>query len=72
MGRGNYPDIDFVSAVAAEPLKFLFLQDAKQFRLKFERDVAYFVQEERALVRHFEASYFLSNRSGECSLFVTE
>ena len=72
MRSGDQPDINLMSAVAAESLKFLLLQNAQQFRLKFERDVADFVQKERALVRQFKASHFLSDRSGKCSFFVTE
>ena len=72
MRSGDQPHIHFMSAVAAEPLKFLLLQNAQQFRLKFERDVADFVQKERALVRQFKASHFLRDRSGKCSFFVTE
>ena len=65
-------DINLVSAVAAESLEFLLLQDSQQFRLKFQRDVADFVQKERTLVRQFKASSLLRDRSGECSLFVSE
>src|SRR5580698_7804036 len=72
MGSGDYAYINFMSPVAAEPLKFLLLQNPQQFRLKFERDVAHFVQKERALVRQFKASHFLSDRPGKCSFFMTE
>src|ERR1700730_1363004 len=72
MRRRDQTDINFVGAVAAESLKFLLLQNAQQFRLKFQRDVAHFVQKECALIRQFKASYFLSDRSGKCSFFMTE
>src|SRR5215469_11161798 len=72
MRSGNKPDINLMGAVAAEPLEFLLLQNAQQFRLKFKRDIADLVQEKRALVRQFKAAHFLSNRPGECSFFMTE
>jgi hypothetical protein len=39
-----------------ESLELLFLQDAQQFRLKLQRDVADFVKKERALVRELKAA----------------
>ena len=61
---GKQPCVNLMSAGAAESLKFLLLQNTQQFRLKFERDVADFIEKERALVRQFRASDFLSDRSG--------
>ena len=49
MRRSDEPDVNLMSAVAAEPLKFLLLQNAQQFCLKFERDVAHFIQKQRRL-----------------------
>src|SRR5689334_17188320 len=72
MRSGDQPDIDLMSGVAAESLKFLLLQNAQQFRLKFQRDVAYFVQKESALIRQFKASDFLTDGSSKCPLFMTE
>src|SRR5882724_1519323 len=61
-----------MSAVAAESFKFLLLQNAQQFRLKFERDVANFIQKERASIRQLKAPHLLGDRSGKCSFFMTE
>src|SRR5580693_532668 len=61
-----------MSAVTTEPLKLPLLQNAQQFRLKFERDIADFVQKECALVRQFKASHFLSDRPSKRSFFMTE
>src|SRR5208282_5262531 len=66
------PDIHFVRATAPETLELLFLQQAQQLRLQRERDVAYFVQEQRALVSHFEAPDSLRDGSSEGALLVTE
>src|SRR5580698_6337398 len=65
-------DVHFVSAVAAEPLEFLLLQDAQQFCLKFEWNVADFIQEERTLVRKLKTPGLLRDRSGERPFFVPE
>jgi len=65
-------DIHLVRVVAAEPLELLLLQDPQQFRLKFQRDVAYLIKKERALVRKLKTSRFLRDRPGKCSLFVAE
>src|SRR5260370_4940651 len=65
-------DVNLMWAVAAESFEFLLLQDAQQFCLKFQWNVANFVKKKRALVRKFKASRFLSDRSGECAFFMTE
>ena len=72
MCGGDQADVNLVRAVAAEPLEFLLLQDAQQFRLKFQRDVADLVQKKRALVREFKASRLLRDGASECAFFVTE
>jgi len=51
MCSGNNSHVHLVSPVAAKPLEFLLLQDPQQFRLQLQRDVAHFIQEERALIR---------------------
>ncbi len=65
-------NVNFVCPVTAEPLEFLLLQNAQQFRLKFQRDVAYLVQKQRALVCKFKASRLFRDCPGECPFFVTE
>src|SRR4029077_2839009 len=72
MGGRDQADVDLVGAVTSESLEFLLLQDAKQFRLKLQRDVADLVKKERSLVRQLKASRFLRDRSGECAFFMTE
>src|SRR5258708_14785872 len=67
--KGN---VNIMCAVAGESFEFLLLQDAQQFCLKFQWNVANFVKKKRALVRKFKASRFLSDRSGECAFFMTE
>src|SRR5271154_5808298 len=48
--------------VAAEPLEFLLLQDAQQFRLKFQRYVADLVKKQSAFVGELEPSCFLAEQ----------
>jgi hypothetical protein len=72
MGCGDQADIHFVSLIAAETLEFLFLKNAQEFRLKLERDVADFIEKERAFVGEFEAACFLGDGAGERAFLVTE
>src|SRR5262249_27737996 len=57
---------------AAQPFEFLLLQRAQQLWLKFQRDVAYFIEKKRPLVGQFKTSCFTSSRAGERSSLVTE
>src|SRR5258708_2719093 len=43
-----------------------------QVRLQCRRDIAYFVQNQRAFIGHFEAPDLLSDGSGKGTLLVTE
>jgi hypothetical protein len=60
--------INLMRTVAAEPLEFLLLQDAQEFRLKFQRHVANLVKKERPLVRELKAPCFLCDCSRKRSL----
>src|SRR5262249_16424498 len=68
----DHADIHFVRVVAAEPLELLFLQDAQEFCLKFERDVANFVKKKCAPIGEFESPGFFCYCSRECPFFMTE
>jgi hypothetical protein len=59
-------------AVASEPLKFLFLENAQELRLQFERQIAHLIQKQRTCVGVLKAPGRLSPRSGECSALVAE
>src|SRR6516162_9777879 len=72
MGSCNHADIHLLSARAAQPFKFVFLQDAQQLGLQFERDVTYFVQKERPFIRELESAGFAHDRARKCTLFVPE
>src|SRR5262249_25258706 len=68
----NNADIDFDRTRAAEPLQFLLLQNAKQFRLQLERDVLDFIEEDCALVRELKSADTSLNRAGKSPLLMTE
>jgi len=67
MRRCDEPDVNLVRMVATESLELLFLQDAQQFRLKLQRDVADFVKKERAPVRELKAARLLWRPGGFAS-----
>ncbi len=50
----------------------LFLQGAKDFGLQFQGKIANFVQEERALVRQFQAADLAVNGSSVGALLMAE
>ena len=62
----------FVGLRAAEPLELLLLQDAQQLHLDIQRQLADFVEEDRAVVRQLEASVLLLHRAGERTALVSE
>src|SRR6266436_3041802 len=72
IGCSYQADIHFVGATTAQSLELLLLQHAQQLRLQLRRDVAYFVQKQRAFVSHFEAPDLLRDGSGEGALLMTE
>ena len=69
---GDEPDVGADGAIAANTLEFLILNCAKQLRLEFERHFADLVQEQRSLMRQFEAANLLRHRSGERAFLVPE
>jgi hypothetical protein len=61
-----------VRTVTAEPLEFLLLQDAQQFRLEFQRDITDLIQKKRTLIREFEAPRLLRDGTGKRPFFMAE
>ena len=72
MRRGEDPHIDGDSAPAAELLDLTFLQHAKQLRLQHERNVAHFVEEDRATARQLEFSRPGLDAGGHAALDAEE
>jgi hypothetical protein len=72
MGGGDQPHVELQRAAAADPFQFALLQDAQQLGLKGRRDVADFVEKERAAVGHFEAALARRHGAGEGALLMPE
>ncbi len=72
VGGGDHANVHANGAGGAEAFEFMFLQNAKKFRLQFEWDVADFIQENGATVGEFEAANFLRDGAGERTTFMTE
>ena len=51
---GNHADIHLVNPVAADPLDLALLQGTQQLRLQLQGKLSDLIEEERALVGHFE------------------
>src|SRR5882762_3640126 len=72
VGGGDHANVHANGAGGAQAFEFMFLQNAKKFRLQFEWDVADFIQENGATVGEFEAANFLRDGAGERTTFMTE
>src|SRR5262249_6383511 len=66
------PHVDSMRLRAAEALELLLLKHAQQFRLQREGNIADFVEEQRALVRHVEAADLLRDGAGERAFLMAE
>ena len=64
-GRGDDADVGVARARAAEALELALLQDAQQLRLDFERQVADFVEKQRAVVGELEPPDLGGGGAGE-------
>ncbi len=72
VGRSHEPNVHLVSPGAAQALELLFLQDAQQFGLQCQRDIAHFVQEERPFVGQLETADLLRDGAGESALLMAK
>lgn len=72
VGGGDNPYVDAVRLTAAQAFEFLFLQDPKQFGLRSQRNISDFIQEERAGMRHFEATDLLCDSASEGASLMSE
>src|SRR5262249_2549984 len=72
MGRANDAHVGAERSGAADALEGLLLKDAKEGDLGSRRDVADFVEEERAPLGHFEPATAPGRRPGERALLVPE
>src|SRR5580700_3268396 len=72
MSRGHDAYVDSLRPRTSQALKFPFLQDAEKLWLQLERDIADFIQEQRALVCYLKPADLLCDRAGERSPFMAE
>src|SRR5882724_1313840 len=72
IGCGHHAHVDMTGMRAAQSFELLLLQDAQQLRLQLKRNIADFIQEQRAAIRRFEAAQFLRHCAREGAPFVTE
>src|SRR5207302_5149473 len=69
---GHHPHVHVARTRAAEAFKLLLLQNTQEFRLKFQRDIGNFVEEEGSFVRQLESAELLGDSARKGSLFVSE
>ena len=70
MGCRDDADVDLLRLCAAQPFKFMFLQNPQQFGLQFEWDVAHFVEKQGSLIGSLEPAGLAHYGAGKCSLLV--
>ena len=69
---GEQPHVGLDRGGAAQTLEFALLQNAQQFHLGGEAEVADFVEEQGAAVGQFEATFLAGVRPGEGPFFMSE
>ena len=72
MGRRNQPDINRDSLVATDTLNFALLNRTQQTHLHHRRDIANFIEKQRAAVRLNKAPFPAFIGSSKRPFFVTE
>ena len=72
IGRRYQAEVDLDRLLAAEPLETAIFEHAQQLGLRDERQVADFVEEQRAVVGQFQPPRFAVVRAGERALLVAE
>ncbi len=70
--RGDQPHVHVDGPRAAQPLDLALLQGAQKFRLQVERQLAHFVEEERAFVRQLQAAHLAHDGAGECAFLMAK
>ena len=73
IGRGDQPHVDArVGAIGADALDLTGLEESQQHDLHARAHLADFVEEHRAVRRHFEQTGLVAIRAGETAADVTE
>jgi hypothetical protein len=69
---GDHPHIDRNYAAASQPLDLLFLEDAQEFGLEFEREISDFIEKQRSSVGSLKAPHGLCNGTGKSAALMSE
>ncbi len=72
IGRGEHANIDVDLFDAADAADLFFLQGTQEFCLEGNIELADLIQKKRSVVGDLEQSFFVGDRTGERSFFVTE
>src|SRR5680860_1613840 len=72
VGGGDHTGINLDRHGTADAFELPFLKDPQQLLLCRKRHLPDLVEQDRALVRHFEATLALVDRAGERALLVAE
>src|SRR5919198_1164627 len=72
VGRRDHADVDLDRLTRPDALELALLQDAQQLGLQRQTHVADLVEENRALMRHLEATDALSVGTSERAFLVAE
>src|SRR5580704_9386117 len=68
----NHPYVGTDGASSADALKFMFLQNAQQSNLGFDRKLSHFIEEDRASLCQFEAAQAPLQRTGKGAFLMAE
>src|SRR5580692_490432 len=69
---GHNAHVNFLRPRASQAFEFTLLQGAKELWLQLERDIADFIQEQRALMGYLKPADLLRDGAGERSPFMAE
>src|SRR4029453_5086311 len=72
VGGGDQAEVHLQGLLPAKAFEAAVLEDAQQLRLCHQREVADFIQEQRAVVGELESSRFAVVRACERALFESE
>ena len=69
---GDHPHVDRDGVIASDPFEFALLEDSQKRDLRLRRQIANFVQKQRAAVGRFKAPQPPLQSTRECAFFVAE
>ena len=72
IGRGKHPYVDPQDGIVTDPLQVAVLQYPQQFCLQAQRQFTDFVEEQCAVIGHFELAGAMMDRPGEGTFDMAE